>query len=109
MSNGTIDLFFRFRVKPGKQDQYQKAIDHIVSITEEQEPYVLAYEIYRDDDGVYAQHERYVDEDAMFRHLEVTATGQQDWAESTDVLEVFVLGDATERFWNQFGGPHAHG
>jgi hypothetical protein len=41
----------------------------------------------------------------MFRHLELAAAGQADWAEATVVSEVFVLGDVSERFWNRFGGP----
>src|SRR5262249_13536219 len=105
MTNHQVDLVFRFRVKPGKEDVYQQAIDHILPVTEQHEPDVLAYDIFRDDEGVYAQHEQYVDEDAMFRHLELTAPGQQDWAESTEVLDVLVLGAVTERFWSQFGGP----
>ncbi|MGV9867533.1 putative quinol monooxygenase [Rhodococcus koreensis] len=107
MSNTQLDLVFRFTVKPGKEELYQKAIDHIVPITETEEPYVLAYDIFRSEDGVYAQHESYVDEDAMFRHMERTATGQKDWAEAAEVIEVLVLGTTTERFWNEVANPAA--
>jgi quinol monooxygenase YgiN len=109
MSDTQIDLVFRFRVRPGKEDLYQRSIDHIVPITETEEPYVLAYDIFRDDNGLYAQHECYVDEEAMFRHLERTAVGQKEWAEATDVIDVLVLGAAGDRFWETFGGPLAHG
>ncbi|MFE7712355.1 putative quinol monooxygenase [Streptomyces sp. NPDC057486] len=108
MSNGQLDLVFRFRVKPGKLEQFQKAIDHILPITEEKEPYVLEYNIYKNAEGVYTQHERYADEDAMFRHLEATAEGQKEWAEATEVEEVNVLGDASDRFWDLFGSPRTH-
>ncbi|MFF4350907.1 hypothetical protein [Streptomyces sp. NPDC001530] len=45
---------------------------------------------------------------AMFRHLEATAQGQQDWAEATEVEEVNVLGDASDKFWDLFCGPRTH-
>jgi quinol monooxygenase YgiN len=109
MSDTQLDLVFRFRVKSGQEDLYQKAIDHIVPITEAEEPYVLAYDIFRGEDGVYAQHECYIDEDAMFRHMELTAAGQKDWAIATEVIEVLVLGATTERFWNEVANPSASG
>lgn len=109
MATNAIDIVFRFKVKAGEEERYQRAIDSILPITEEQEPYVLEYEIYRDADGVYTQHERYADEDAVHRHMEVTAPGQADWAAATDLEQVIVLGDMSEKFWNLYGGPHAKG
>jgi quinol monooxygenase YgiN len=109
MSDQQLDLVFRFRVKEGKEDLYQKALEDIVPITEAEEPYVLAYDIFRGDDGVYAQHECYVDEAAMFRHIERTAAGQAEWAEATDVLDVLVLGATTPRFWNEVADSRATG
>lgn len=106
MSNGELDLVFHFRVKPGMEDRYQQAMDRMLPVIEVQEPYVLAYNIYRNGDGLYTQHERYVDEDAMWRHLEVTAQGQEEWAAATAVEDVTVLGDVSEKFWEVFG---AHG
>lgn len=44
----------------------------------------------------------------MFRHLEATAEGQKQWAEATEVEEVNVLGDASDRFWDLFGSPRTH-
>src|SRR5262245_41385223 len=92
MTRDRVDLVFTFRVKPDEQDLYERAIDALLPVTERDEPYVLEYEIYRDAEDLYTQHERYVDEDAMFRHLEVTEAAQVDWAEATDVQQVFVLG-----------------
>lgn len=99
---------FRFRVKPGKLEQFQKSIDHILPIVEEKEPHVLAYNIYKNAEGVYTQHERYVDKDAMWRHMEATAEGQKEWAEATEVEEVNVLGEASDRFCDLFGSPRTH-
>ncbi|RKE07927.1 putative quinol monooxygenase [Catellatospora citrea] len=108
-SSNPIDVVFRFRVKPGKQEQYQKAIDYILPITEAKEPYVLEYNIYNNIEGVFTQHERYADEAALHRHMELTAQGQQDWAEAIELEDVVVLGEMSDKFWSLYGGPHAHG
>ncbi|MEV7388690.1 MULTISPECIES: antibiotic biosynthesis monooxygenase [unclassified Streptomyces] len=104
MSKGTFDLVFRFHLKPGMEERYEKATTYILERTQE-EPYVLEYSIHRSADGAsYTQHERYADEEAMWRHLEVTQQGQAEWAEATQVEEVNVLGEPSERFWDTFGG-----
>jgi quinol monooxygenase YgiN len=76
MTNNPIDVIFRFRVKPGKLELYKQAIDFILPITEAKESYVLEYEIYKNAEGIYTQHERFADEAALHRHLEVTMDGQ---------------------------------
>ena len=109
MTNNPIDVIFWFRVKPGKLELYKQAIDFILPITEAKESYVLEYTIYQNAEGVYTQHERFADEAALHRHLEVTTDGQIKWAEATSIEQVIILGDMSEHFWNLYGSENTHG
>ena len=109
MTNNPIDVVFRFRVKPDKLELYKQAIDLVLPITEARESYVLEYEIYENAEGVYTQHERFADEAALHRHLEVTMDGQIKWAEATEVEQVIILGDMSKHFWNLYGNENTHG
>ena len=109
MTNNPIDVIFWFRVKPGKLELYKQAIDFILPITEAKESYVLEYTIYTNTEGVYTQHERFADEAALHRHLEVTMDGQIKWAEATEIEQVIILGDISEHFWNLYGNENTHG
>jgi len=109
MMNNPIDVIFWFRVKPDKLELYKQAIDFILPITEAKESYVLEYKIYQNAEGVYTQHERFADEAALHRHLEVTMDGQIKWAEATEIEQVIILGDMSEHFWNLYGNENTHG
>ena len=85
MTINPIDVIVRFRVKPGNLELYKQAIDLILPIAEAKEPYVLEYNIYKNAEGVYTQYERYTDEAALHRHLEVTMDGQIKWAEAIEI------------------------
>ena len=56
MTNDSIDVIVRFRVKPGKLELYKEAIDFILSTAEAKESYVLEYKINRNAEGVYTQY-----------------------------------------------------
>ena len=109
MTINPIDVIVRFRVKPGNLELYKQAIDLILPIAEAKEPYVLEYNIYKNAEGVYTQYERYTDEAALHRHLEVTMDGQIKWAEATEIEQVIILGDMSEHFWNLYGNENTHG
>ena len=109
MTNNPIEVIVRFRVKPGKLELYKQAMDFILSTAETKEQYVLEYNIYKNAEGVYTQFERYADEAALHRHLEVTMDRQIKWAEATSVEQVIALGDMSEHFWNLYGSDHTHG
>ena len=109
MTNNSIDVMVRFRVKPGKLEVYKQAMDFILSTAEAKEPYVLEYDIYKNAEGVYTQYERYADEAALHRHLEGTMESQIKWAEATEIEQVIILGDMSERFWNLYGNEKTHG
>ena len=109
MTNNPIDVMVRFRVKPGKLELYKQAIDFILPITEAKESYVLEYKIYKNAEGVYTQYERYADEAALHRHMEVTMDGQTKLAEAIEIEQVIILGDMSDHFWNLYGSENTHG
>jgi quinol monooxygenase YgiN len=98
-----IDALFNYRIKPGMEDRYQAYLDKVLLVTEAKEPYVLGYEIFRGDDGTYFQHERYENEDAVWKHMELTAAAQEDFAASTDMLSISMLGELSQKFRDAFG------
>jgi hypothetical protein len=85
-----ITLFFTYRVV--HPELFESYLDKVLPVTETDEPYMLAYEIFRNDEGVYAQREVYADGDALARHFELTADGQRDWAAATEMLSFSALG-----------------
>ena len=109
MTNNLIDVIVRFRVKPGKLELYNQATDFILSTAETKEPYVLEYNIYKNEEGVCTQYERYADEAALHRHREGTMDIQIKWAEAIEIDQVIILGDMSERFWNLYGNENTHG
>ena len=109
MTNNSIDVIVRFRVKPGKLEIYKQATDFILSTAEAKEPYVLEYNVYKNAEGVYTQYERYADEAALHRHLEGTMDNQIKWADSIEIDQVIILGDMSERFWNLYGNEKTQG
>ncbi len=62
-------------------------------MTEADEPYMLEYEIYKNADGIYVQHEVYADGAALSKHFNLTAEGQADFAAATDLINLVALGD----------------
>ncbi len=104
-----VDLYFTYRVKDGQQARFEQYLELVPPVTEEREPYVLEYEIFQHADGSYLQHERYEDEAAMMRHLQVTAQGQAAWAQATELLQLMAVGDLSEQYWTSYGGPRMAG
>lgn len=98
-----VDLYFTYRVKNGHQARFQEYLDLVPPLTEKDEPYVLEYEIFQQTNGYYLQHERYVDEAGMTRHMQVTAEGQKVWAEATELLQLMAVGPLSERYWRTYG------
>ncbi|MFE3060477.1 putative quinol monooxygenase [Nocardia sp. NPDC059239] len=98
-----IDALFSYNVKPGMEDRYQAYLDKVFPITEAEEPYVLGYEIFQGADGTYYQHEQYENEDAIWKHMERTAAGQEDFAASTEMLSVTMLGELSDKFRETYG------
>jgi quinol monooxygenase YgiN len=100
-----VDLIFRYRVKEDQRERFEQYLAKVVPVTESQEPYVLEYHIFRREDGTFLQHERYADEAAIHRHLEVTAEGQADWAAATELLDLMAVGELSQDFWDAYDSP----
>ncbi|HEX8797911.1 MAG TPA: antibiotic biosynthesis monooxygenase [Terriglobales bacterium] len=109
MTDTSIEVIVRFRVKPGNLELYKQAMDFILSTAEAKEPYVLEYNVYKNAESAYTQYERYADEAALHRHLEGTMESQIKWAKAIEIEQVIVLGDMSEHFWNLYGSENTHG
>jgi hypothetical protein len=91
-----IDFFFTYRVLD--QDLFEQYVATVLPVTEKEEPYVLEYTLARSADGTVLQHERYENEEAIARHLALTADGQKMWGESTELLDIRFVGPLSEKF-----------
>ena len=91
-----IDVFFTYRVLD--QDLFEKYLAAVLPVTEKEEPYVLEYTLARSADGTILQHERYENEEAINRHLALTADGQKMWGESTQLTNIRFVGPLSEKF-----------
>lgn len=100
-----VDLLFTYRIKDGQEKRFQDYLDMVPPLTGTREPYVLEYELFRRPDGIFLQHERYEDEDAISKHLEVTAEGQKAWGEATELLSLDVIGDLSQKYWDGVDFP----
>jgi hypothetical protein len=77
----------------------------VLPVTESQEPYVLEDHVFRQEDGTFLRHERYADEAAIYRHMQVTAEGQADRAAATDLLDLVAAGELGQGFRDAFDSP----
>ncbi|MHA7178124.1 hypothetical protein ACX80D_15870 [Arthrobacter sp. Sr24] len=91
-----IDFYFTYKVID--QDLFEKYQAAVLPATETQEPYVLEYTLARGADGTILQHERYENEEAISRHLALTADGQKMWGESTELIDIRFVGPLSEKF-----------
>ncbi|WP_405427558.1 putative quinol monooxygenase [Streptomyces erythrochromogenes] len=91
-------------MKPGMEDRFQASMEKVLPVTEAREPYVLGYEIFQAPDGSYYQHEHYENEAAVWKHMELTADGQKDWAEATEMIQLTMVGNLTQEFRDTFLG-----
>ncbi|WP_229052441.1 hypothetical protein [Aeromicrobium sp. Leaf350] len=96
-----VDAIFSYRVID--EARFQRYLDEVLPTTEQHEPYVLGYELFRSPEGVYYQHETYVDEAAIHQHMKLTASGQEDFAASTEMLSAVMLGEVSDEFREQYG------
>jgi quinol monooxygenase YgiN len=89
--DSAITLIFSYRVTDEKR--FRDYLQKVLPVTEADEPYMLEYEIYKNAEGIYIQHEVYADADALSKHFKLTAEGQADWAAATDLINLVALGD----------------
>ncbi|ROS60005.1 hypothetical protein EDF42_3386 [Curtobacterium sp. PhB172] len=103
MSDSTkiVDALFNYRVTD--EARYQQYLDKVLPVTEKDEPYVLSYQIFRGADGSLYQHEVCEDEAAIVKHMTLTASGQEDFAASTEFISTTMLGPVSDEFRAQYG------
>ena len=96
-----VIFIFSFTVPAEKEDAYQKMLAETLDITKGEEG-TLLYEVFKDENGVYCQHERYADEAACLTHVQNTGAQLQQWFELTDVKQTIALGDLSDGFKEKF-------
>ncbi len=101
MEDKTLIFIFNFTVKEENQARYKQVLAEQLEITKT-EVGTLIYEIFKDEDGVYCQHERYTDEVACLAHVENTGIQLQEWMQLTEVKQTIVLGPVSDTFKEQF-------
>ncbi len=100
-SDETLVFVFAFKVKPENEAAYQKMLGETFAITKN-EPGTLMYEVYKDENGVYCQYERYTSEAACWTHLQNTAKQTQQWLELTEMQQIITMGQASAKLREQF-------
>lgn len=91
-----IICIFSFKVKQENETAYQNMLDTVLEKVQN-EPGTLMYEIFKDKDGVYCQHERYANEAALWEHVQNTAPELQQWFEFTEIQQLIILGDISDK------------
>lgn len=91
-----IDVFFTYRILD--QNLFKKYLAAVLLVAEKDEPYVGEYTLARGADGTVLQHERDENEDAIGRHLALTADGQKFGGESTELTDFRFVGPLSEKF-----------
>lgn len=92
---------FSFKVAPENETAYQKMLAQTFEITKD-EPGTLMYEVFKDENDIYCQHERYADEAACMQHVQNTHIQLQQWFELTEMQQIITLGNASDALKEQF-------
>lgn len=101
MEDKTLIFIFSFTVKEENQARYEQVLAEQLEITKA-EGGTLIYEIFRDKNGVYCQHERYADEAACLTHVQNTSAQLQEWMQLTEIKQTITLGPVSDTFKEQF-------
>lgn len=101
MESKIVDLIFSFTIKPEDQARYEQTLAQQLAITQN-EPGLLSYEVFRQADSTFCQHERYVDEAAIRLHMQNTAEPLNVWSQLTQVTHMTALGPLSDEFKQEF-------
>lgn len=94
-------FIFSFKVSEANEAAYQEMLAQTLEITKKEEG-TLMYEIFKDKNGVYCQHERYANEEALIAHAQNTATQLQQWFALTEVQQIISLGNISDAVIEQY-------
>ncbi|MBY0479458.1 MAG: antibiotic biosynthesis monooxygenase [Chitinophagaceae bacterium] len=97
MKNKTVENYFTFKVKEGKKERYEEILAEQLAITKN-EPETLSYKIFKTDDGIYFQNEKYASEEACVTHMKNTEKQLQEWFQITEILHMIMTGPLSKEF-----------
>lgn len=101
MDNKTVDMVFSFIVKEGMQERYDNVIKESMTFAKSEEG-TLVYEIFKDENGTYCQHELYADEQACILHCTNTAKQLEEWFQIVELKSLVALGPLSDEFKKQW-------
>ena len=96
-----IAFIFSFKVAPENEEAYQKMLAETLKITKN-ETGTLMYEVFKDENSLYCQYERYADEEAVMQHVQRTHIQLQQWFELTEIQQIITLGNISNTLKEQF-------
>lgn len=96
-----VIFIFSFTIKPENQARYEEIRQQQFEVTKGEEG-TLLYEVFKDENGVYCQHERYANEAALITHVQNTGTQLQEWMQLTEVQQTITLGNVSDGVKEQF-------
>lgn len=105
--NKKVDFFFRFTVAAEKQARYEHVVAEQLEISKN-EAGTLVYDIFRNSNGSYCQHEQYADEAALLTHTSNTATQLAEWMSLTELQQVIALGPLSDATIAQYQLQDGH-
>lgn len=97
-----IIFIFSFIVKPENQERYEASRKKSMEITKGEDG-TLLYEVFRDKNGVYCQHERYANEEALWVHMQNTAESLAEWFAVAEIKQIITLGNVSDKVIEQYG------
>ena len=100
--NKTLELFFTFKTKEGKDEQLEKIMEQLLAVTTERDPGTLIFNVYKNSDGTWCMYERYVDDNAFARHKEIAGDTLKAWYEVVEIQQFFVLGAISDEASKKF-------
>jgi quinol monooxygenase YgiN len=92
---------FSFTVTPENQARYDEVREEQFKITEGEEG-TLLYEVFKDENGVYCQHERYANEAAALVHVQNTQKQLEEWFQLVEMKQIISLGTLSDEYKKQF-------
>lgn len=107
-----VVFIFSFAVPAENQKRYDEVREEQFAISKSEEG-TLLYEVFKDDNGVYCQHERYANEEAAWIHIKNTQAQLQEWFGLVELKQVISLGNLSDTYKEQFQlkevyAPYAH-
>ncbi len=100
----------KFHVRPGKGDDFRKAVEDIASLVEASEPGTVIYEFYEAPGGGSGfVHEHYQDSDAFLAHVRNTGHLFGPLMQAAEFSDTIIAGSPSDEVQKMFSGGDGHG